>query len=179
MRILAKVPGSVLWLFAETEAAKTNLRREAEKRSVTAERLIFADRVPYEEHLSRQRHADLFLDTLPYNAGTTASDALWAGLPVLTCIGKSFAARMAASLVLAVGMADMVVDSLQSYEARAIRIGGDEAERLRLRQKLELARTSSSLFDLDASRRKIENAYIEMMRRWSSGEKSESFAVTL
>lgn len=177
MRILSRTPGSVLWLFVDTEAAKHNLRHEAAKRNVEPERLVFADRVPYEEHLARHHHADLFLDTLPYNAGTTASDALWSGLPVLTCAGRSFASRMAASLVSAAGIPEMIVEDLASYEARAIRLAQDATERKRLRDKLAAARASCSLFDLDASRRKIEAAYVEMMRRWRAGEQHKAFRV--
>ena len=104
MRLLDKIEGSVLWLFRDNFAAERNLGKEAAARGINPERLVFADRLPLAEHLARHRLADLFLDTLPYNAHTTASDALWAGLPVLTCPGRSFAARVAASLLEAVSL---------------------------------------------------------------------------
>ena len=104
MRILSRVEGSVLWLLEDTPSAAANLRREAAARGVDADRIIFAGRLPPAEHLARHRCADLFLDTLPYNAHTTASDALWAGLPLLTCRGETFAGRVAASLLENVGL---------------------------------------------------------------------------
>src|SRR5262249_52510995 len=119
MELLREVPGSVLWLLQDNAAMVTNLRREALGRGVAAERLVFAPRLPSAEHLARHRLADLFLDTLPYNAHTTASDALWAGLPVLTCLGRSFPGRVAASLVNGVELADLVTTSLADYEALA------------------------------------------------------------
>ena len=112
----------------DNESAASNLRNEAKKRGVAPERLVFAGRVPYQQHLERHHLADLFLDTLPYNAGATASDALWAGLPVLTCAGKSFAARMGASLLNAVGLPEMITGDLASYEARATRLATDPPE---------------------------------------------------
>src|ERR1700722_8395727 len=115
MRLLHRIPGSVLWLFSEPITAEPNLRREAQARDIDPERLIFAHRAPQAEHLARQRLADLFLDTLPYNAHTTAADALLVGLPVVTCIGKSFTGRVAASLLRAIGMPDLVAADFQDY----------------------------------------------------------------
>ncbi|MGH8119718.1 MAG: tetratricopeptide repeat protein, partial [Gammaproteobacteria bacterium] len=120
MRLLTEVPGSVLWLLKDNEQMEMKLRREAAARGVEPERLVFAPRRPLAEHLARQRLADLFLDTLPVNAHTTASDALWAGLPVLTCAGKSFAARVAGSLLQAVGLPELVTDKLEAYESLAL-----------------------------------------------------------
>src|SRR5476651_2118226 len=108
MRILSRVGGSVLWLLEDTPSAAANLRREAAARGVDADRIIFAARLPLAEHLARHRCADLFLDTLPYNAHTTASDALWAGLPVVTCAGQAFAGRVAASLLTALQMPELI-----------------------------------------------------------------------
>jgi predicted O-linked N-acetylglucosamine transferase (SPINDLY family) len=116
MRLLQKTEGSVLWLRESNGSSMRNLRREAEKRGVAGDRLVFAPVWPHAEHLARHRSADLFLDTLPYGAHTGASDALWAGLPVLTCLGESFAGRVAASLLHAVGLPDMVTHSLEEYE---------------------------------------------------------------
>ena len=120
MRILKQVEGSVLWLLEDNETAANNLRREAEARGVEPARLVFARRMPLPEHLARHRAADLFIDTLPYNAHTTASDALWAGLPVLTRIGESFAGRVAASLLNAVGLPELITATQEQYEAMAV-----------------------------------------------------------
>ena len=116
MRLLASVPGSVLWLLADNEAAMRNLRREAARRGVAPERLVFAPRAKLGAHLARHRRADLFFDTLPCNAHTTASDALWAGLPVLTCAGSTFAGRVAGSLLHAAGLGALVTHTLEDYE---------------------------------------------------------------
>ena len=120
MRILKQVEGSVLWLLEDNVAAANNLRREAVARGVDAKRLVFAKHLPRSEHLARHRLADLFLDTLPVNAHTTASDALWAGLPVLTCLGETFAGRVAASLLNAVGLPELITTNIESYERMAI-----------------------------------------------------------
>ena len=134
MRLLRQVDGSVLWLRDYGAVASRNLRREAERRAVAPERLIFAARVPMaEDHLARQRQADLFLDTLNYNAHTTASDALWAGVPVLTCLGSTFAGRVAASQLRAVGLPELVTESLPDYEALALKIATGPALCLRSR----------------------------------------------
>src|SRR5205814_3329585 len=127
MQIIKQVEGSVLWLFENNATAASNLRKEAAARGVDPERLIFATRLPVAEHLARHRLADLFLDTLPYNAHTTASDALWAGLPVLTCRGSAFAARVAASLLGAVGLPELVTDNPADYESLALRLAFDPA----------------------------------------------------
>ena len=119
MRLLLAAPGSVLWLLEANALVKDNLREEARQRGVDPDRLIFAPKLPSPEHLARHRLADLFLDTLPYNAHTTASDALWAGLPVLTCAGETFAGRVAGSLLHAVGLPELVTTSLEEYETLA------------------------------------------------------------
>ncbi|MCM8594070.1 glycosyltransferase family 41 protein, partial [Accumulibacter sp.] len=138
MRLLKQVEGSVLWLSKANQEVVGNLRREAQGRGVDADRLVFASRVTgLDEHLARQRLADLFLDTLPYNAHTTAGDALWAGLPVLTCLGNAFAGRVAASLLHAVGLPELVTDSLADYEALAQRLATRPDEYAAIREKLE------------------------------------------
>ncbi len=131
MRLLAAVPGSVLWLLASNDLVERNLRREAQIRGVESGRLVFAPRLPFAEHLARHRHADLFLDTLPCNAHTTASDALWAGLPPLTCVGQTFAGRVAGSLLAAVGLPALITASLGEYERTALALARDP---LRLRE---------------------------------------------
>lgn len=169
MRILAAVPGSVLWLFEDNPAVAINLRREARSRGVAAERLVFAQRLPLSEHLARHRLADLFLDTLPYNAHTTASDALWAGLPVLTRLGESFAARVAASLLHAVGLPELVTHSAAEYEALAISLAQDPARLKALRDKLQAEKAQSPLFNTHQFARDIEAAYLAMHERHLQG----------
>ncbi|WP_207460818.1 tetratricopeptide repeat protein [Azospirillum sp. SYSU D00513] len=161
-RLLRAVPGSVLWLFAGNAAAEANLRREAALRGIAPERLVFAPPLPLAGHLARHRLADLFLDTLPYNAHTTASDALWAGLPVLTCRGRSFAGRVAASLLGAAGLPELVTESLEDYEVAALSLARDPARLRALAGRLAAARTSCPLFDTPGFARHIEAAYQAM-----------------
>ena len=167
MRLLQRVPGSVLWLLQDNLDAVEHLRAAARARGVDAQRLVFAGRLPLPQHLARHRHAGLFLDTLPYNAHTTTSDALWAGLPVLTCLGASFAGRVAASLLHAVGLPELVAADLLAYEALAYDLATDPQALQRLRHKLSDQRTQSTLFDTDRFRGDLENAYQAMYRdRW-------------
>jgi protein O-GlcNAc transferase len=177
MRLLRRIDGSVLWLLADDATAVRNLRKEAEVRDVAAERLIFAPRMNPEDHLARHRLAGLFLDTLPYNAHTTASDALWAGLPVLTCLGRSFQGRVAASLLNAVGLRELIAESLVEYESRALQLASDPAVLATITRKLALNRTAYPLFDTDRFRRHIESAYETMCERHLKGEPPESFSV--
>lgn len=159
MRLLAAVPDSVLWLLEDNAAARENLRREARARGVDAARLLFAPRVPHAEHLTRHRLADLFLDTLPYNAHTGASDALWTGLPVVTCTGGAFAARVATSLLHAAGLPELATRTLAEYEALAAALARDGARLAGLRARLVARRASAPLFDADAYRRELEALY--------------------
>ncbi len=178
MRLLREIEGSVLWLREYNTIASRNLRAEAERRGVAAERLIFAPRAPLAaDHLARQRQADLFLDTLPYNAHTTATEALWVGLPVLTCLGSSFAGRVAASVDRAVGMAELVTTSLAEYEALALRIAKDPALCAELKQKLARNRQTHPLFDTAGFTRHIEAAYATMWQAYQDGRPPASFAV--
>ncbi|WP_109143522.1 tetratricopeptide repeat protein [Bradyrhizobium sp. SUTN9-2] len=177
MRLLDKTPGSVLWLLDGDPVATENLKREAVARGIAAERIVFAPHVPADEHLARHQVADLFLDTLPYNAHTGASDALWAGLPVLTCLGTTFAGRVAASLLNAVGLPELVTRSLEEYEALALRIAHDSELRVALRSKLAARRTTWPLFDTVRMTRDIEKAFDEIWRRHCAGEAPASFAV--
>ncbi len=169
MRILSAVPGSVLWLLEDNATAGANLRREAARRGVDPGRLIFAARAPQGDHLARQRAADLFLDTLPYNAHTTASDALWVGLPLLTCRGESFPARVAASILSALGLPELITDSLAAYEAKAIALARDPAALGALRQKLTQNRDTSPLFIAQAFARAIDGFYLLMHERSQAG----------
>ncbi len=177
MRLLTAVDGSVLWLLHERREAQANLRREAAARGVDPERLVFAGRMAPDEHLARHRLADLFLDTLPYNAHTTASDALWAGLPVLTCRGESFAGRVAASLLQAIGLGDLVTSSLEDYEAAALKLAKDESLCADLKGRLERNRLDYPLFDTVRFCRHIEAAYAAMWERWQRGASPASFVV--
>ena len=177
MDLLRSVEGSVLWLLGGDAVIEQNLRREAIDRGVAPERLVFAPKRPLPEHLARHRLADLFLDTLPYNAHTTASDALWAGLPLVTCTGRSFAARVAASLLGAVGLPDLVTGSLEAYRDLALQLAR-EPERLRaLKARLAANLPSAPLFDTDRTRRQVEWAYAAAWRRRLAGLAPRSFDV--
>ncbi len=169
MNILGAVSGSVLWLRFEGDTPMTNLRREAERRGMDPARLVFARHVPLAEHLARHRLADVFLDAYPYNAHSTANDALWMGLPVMTLAGKSYAARVAASLLTAVGLPELIAHSLAAYQALAIALAGDPARRAALREKLAKARHASPLFDTPAYTRHLEAAYAAMVERSDAG----------
>jgi len=178
MQLLQRVPGSVLWLLGDNPAVVSNLRAEAERRGVSTDRLVFAPRLGSEEHLARHRLADLFLDTLPYNAHTTSSDALWAGLPVLTCIGRAFPGRVAASILHSVGLPDLVTNSLEEYAEKAFELA-THPDRLReLRDRLARNRTRYPLFDTGRFCRHLESAYTTMWHRYQAGLAPETFAVT-
>lgn len=178
MRLLRSVEGSVLWLIGDNTAAERNLRQEAQARGVDPQRLVFAPRMNVEDHLARHRLADLFLDTLPYNAHTTASDALWAGLPVMTCLGEAFAGRVAASLLTAIGLRELVTTNLKDYEALALSLARDPWRLAAIKMKIARSRDALPLFDTDRFCLNIEAAYIKMWELWRTGEKPRSFAVT-
>jgi len=169
MRILGRVNGSVLWLLEGNPVATVNLRREAGARGVDPARLVFAPRMPPPEHLARHRAADLFIDTLPYNAHTTASDALWTGLPVLTCMEEAFASRVAASLLHAVGLPELVAATPEQYEALAVELAADQDRLAHIRRKLEANRLTAPLFDTRLYTRHLENAYTLMYERHQAG----------
>ncbi len=175
MRLLRSIEGSVLWLLEDNATAAGNFRREAERRGVDAGRLIFASRVGAAEHLARQRLANLFLDTLPYGAHTTASDALWAGLPVLTSLGSTFAGRVGASLLEAIGMPELITRSLDEYERLALRLARDPAELRAIRTKLAANREGAALFDTLRFTRHLETAFSVMHERQQRGEAPQSF----
>ncbi|MDP2903022.1 MAG: tetratricopeptide repeat protein [Methylovulum sp.] len=156
MRILKRTPNSVLWLVADNPWAQDNLTRQAIKHGIDAGRLIFAERVAPADYLARYRVADLLLDTSPYNAGTTASDALWAGLPVLTCPGRTFASRMAGSLLNAAGLTELIVSDWLAYENKAVQLAQQPAELDSYRQRLETSAKSSALFDTQRFVRNLE-----------------------
>jgi predicted O-linked N-acetylglucosamine transferase (SPINDLY family) len=178
MRLLKSVEGSVLWMSDPGPSAMNNLRREAASRGVAANRLIFAPFLPLaEDHLARLPLADLFLDTEPYNAHTTASDALWAGVPVLTMPGDTLASRVAASLLTAIGLSDMIVDSPEAYEAMALRLARDAEAMREVRTRLGANRETHPLFDTVRFTRNLERAYVEMWERAERGQAPGHFAV--
>ncbi len=169
MRILAMVPGSVLWLLEDNPRAAQNLRREASARAVDPVRLVFAPRIDLALHLARHRAADLFLDTLPCNAHTTASDALWAGLPVLTCVGEAFAGRVAASLLRAIGLPELITTTPAHYEQLAVRLATETAALASIRQRLADSRQAAPLFDTRCYTRHLERAYQLIHDRYHAG----------
>jgi protein O-GlcNAc transferase len=165
MRILEQVQGSVLFLYADSPAVAANLQLEARRRGVDPHRLIFGERLPMAQYLARYRAADLFLDTLPYNAGTTASDALWAGLPVLTCTGQSFASRVAASLLSALALPELITHSPEHYESLAVALATDPPRLAHLRQRLASQRLAAPLFNTPLFTRRLEAAYSHIYQR--------------
>ncbi|MFL9880113.1 tetratricopeptide repeat protein [Herbaspirillum rhizosphaerae] len=169
MAILNKVPGSVLWLFNDSPAVSDNLRAEAEKRGIAGNRLVFAPHMELASHLARHRQADLFLDTYNYNAHTTASDALWAGLPVLTRLGNTFSSRVAASLLNAVGLPELITTSVAEYEELAVALASDRERLASYRQRLLANRLTTPLFDSGLFTRHIEDAYRYMHQRRIAG----------
>jgi protein O-GlcNAc transferase len=177
MRILKAVEGSVLWLLKGKPPYEANLAREAEKHGVAASRLMFAPSLALDRHLARLGQADLFLDNLPYNAHTTASDALWAGLPLVTRRGTAFPGRVAASLLAAIGLPELITESVEAYESLAIRLARDSAALAALKQKLAANRLTTPLFDTGLFCRHLESAYATMWQAWNKGETPKSFSV--
>ena len=177
MKLLREIPQSVLWLLEDSGDAKRRLQHAAQASGVDPARLVFARRVAPAEHLARHRLADLFLDTLPYNAHTTASDALWAGLPVLTCAGHTFAGRVAGSLLRAVGLPELVTQTLHDYETLAFKLAQAPALLTEVRGRLERNRATAPLFDLERFRRHLEAAYQTMWETAQRGEPPRGFAV--
>jgi len=177
MRLLARVEGSVLWLLEDNAWAAANLKNAAAARGVDAARLVFAKRMPLAEHLARHRSANLFLDTLPCNAHTTASDALWAGLPVLTCLGDTFAGRVAASLLNAVGLPEMIAATLGDYERIAADLATHPERLAKIRRKLADNRRTAPLFDTKRFTKRIEAAYIAMHERYQAGLPPDHIAI--
>jgi len=169
MRVLRSVEGSVLWLLAGNQTATANLRKEAEARGIDSARLVFANRLQLSDHLARHRLADLFLDTLPFNAHTTASDALWSGLPVLTQIGSTFAGRVAASLLKAIDLPELITHSPEEYEALAIELALNREKLQGIREKLARNRLTTPLFDTPLYTKHLEAAYEAMYHRYKAG----------
>lgn len=177
MRVLERVPGSVLWLQQASRDGVVNLRREAARHSIDPGRLIFAPHKPQADHLARYRLAGLFLDSFPYTGHTTVSDALWVGVPVVTRMGETFASRVAAGLLNATGLPEMVTASFDEYEALAVRLANDPAALAGLRHRLVAARETAPLFDSPRFTRHLERAYRTMWERHAAGLPPESFTV--
>lgn len=178
VQILQAVEGSVLWLLGETATAINNLKKEAESRGLDSDRLVFAKFLPIDEHLARCRLADLFLDTLPCNAHTTASDALWAGLPVLTCQGQAFAGRVAASVLNAIRLPELITDNYQDYAAKAIELATHPEQVQALKARLEHNRRTTPLFDPALFAHHLEAAYQAMYRRNLQGLQPDVIEIT-
>jgi protein O-GlcNAc transferase len=177
MRVLLKVEGSVLWLRNSNVWSEENLRTQAETRGVEPSRLVFAGLAPMDEHLSRQKLADLFLDTFAFNAHTTASEALWAGLPVVTKIGRSFAARVAASLLTAVDLPELITQTEQEYEALIVQLASNPERLAQIRQTLMDNRLSTPLFDTELYTKHLENGYQQAYQRYYDGKPPETICV--
>jgi predicted O-linked N-acetylglucosamine transferase (SPINDLY family) len=169
-RILQRIEGSVLWLYERHKGLAENLRKEAKIRGIDPGRLIFSGMLPGPEYLARYRIANLFLDTFPYNAGTTASDALMVGLPVLTLSGKSFPSRMAGSILKALDAPELVTYTLKEYEDLAVALAKSSSQLELIRQKIKANKISAPLFDSPNTTKNIESAYQEMYRRYLEGE---------
>jgi predicted O-linked N-acetylglucosamine transferase (SPINDLY family) len=177
--LLARLEDSVLWLRDMGEEVRHNLLREAAQRGISAHRLVFAPHVAsMAEHLARHSLADLYLDTLPYNAHSTACDALWAGVPVITCAGHSFASNVAASALTAVGLQELVVADLEQYAQLAWELGRDRARLSALRARLARQRISEPLFATAAYTGALERAYLHMHQLWLRGQVPQSFRVS-
>jgi predicted O-linked N-acetylglucosamine transferase (SPINDLY family) len=177
MRLLQGCPGSILWLLGDEPHVVHNLRREAAARGIGAERLVFAPLLPNEEHLARHRLADLFLDTLPCNAHVTASDALWAGLPMVTCLGNTFAGRVGASLLRAVGLPELVTESLPQYEALAMSLAREPQRLAAFKAKLLQNRERAALFDTARFTHDLERAFETIWQREQTDLVPEAIAV--
>ena len=178
MRILSQVGGSVLWLLADNPIAKENLIKEAAARRIDPSRLIFAERLPIAEHLARHDLAGLFLDTAPYNAHTTCSDALWAGLPVLTLMGHTFPGRVAASLLSAVGLSQLITNTQGEYEALAIELAMNPMKLAEIKWKLVDNRLTAPLFDASRFTKNLEAVYIKMYERYQADFQPEDIFIT-
>jgi predicted O-linked N-acetylglucosamine transferase (SPINDLY family) len=179
MRLLAAVPGSVLWLVADNRWVEANLKDEARRAGIDPARLIFAPQLDDPSELSHRRAADLFLDTSPYNGGATCNDALWCGLPVIACCGHGFASRMTASLLKAIGMPELVAHSLAQYEDLALTLARSPARLASLKDQLLRNKTRTTLFDTQRFCRNLEAAFGEVRRVSEAGEQPSSFSIEL
>ena len=177
-KILNKVEGSVLWLLANSEIVKRNLRKEGVARGISADRIIFAESLDLPEHLARHDLADLFLDNLPYNAHTTASDALWAGIPILTLVGNTFAGRVAASLLKAIDLPELIAGNQDEYEALAIELAKHPNKLASMKEKIGRNRLTTPLFDPQEFTKNLEKAYINMHDNYQAGLETEHISIS-
>ena len=178
MRLLSKVEGSVLWLLKSNKWAEQNLKQQAEAAGVSAERIIFAERLPQAEHLARHRLADLFLDTFNYNAHTTASDALWAGLPVVTKAGQGFAARVAGSLLNAIGLPELVTTTEQDYEELVLQLATNPTKLTKVKETLAANRLTQPLFNTELYTKHLENGYQQAYQYYFDNKPPQTITVT-
>ena len=177
MRLLNKVEGSVLWLRPSNKWAELNIKKEAQKRKVDPERIVFAGKVPMDEHLARHKLADLFMDTFAFNAHSTATEALWAGLPVVTKTGQGFAARVAGSLLKAVGLPELVTESEEAYEALALDLAKHPERLAQIKVKLEANRLTQPLFDTKQYTKHLENGYQQVYQNYLDGKPPQTINV--
>ena len=177
MRLLQNVNGSVLWLLESNKWVKANLIKEANKRGIPSERLVFAQRVPYEKYLAQFRQADLYLDTFACNAGATASNALWAGLPVLTKLGKGFPARMAGSLLASIGLPELITNNETEYEKLALELATNPERLASIKQKLSINRSSKPLFNTELFTKHLEDGYQRAYQRYFEGKQAAAIYV--
>jgi protein O-GlcNAc transferase len=177
MRLLSHVDGSVLWLLESNKFVKDNLLKEAQARGISAERLVFAQGVSHETYLAQFRRADLYLDTFNYNAGATASNALWAGLPVLTKLGRGYTARMAGSLLTSIGLPELATHSEEDYESLALALATDPERLAKIRQTLADNRLSTPLFDTALFTKHLENGFEQVYQRYYDGKPPDDIFV--
>ena len=177
MRLLTKVENSVLWLRQSNQFSIINIKNEAQRRNVDPSRLVFADKIPMDEHLARQRFADLFIDTFVFNAHTTAAEALWAGLPVVTKIGSGFAARVAGSLLNAVGLPELITETEEDYEALILKLATNPTKLVEIKEKLATNRLTQPLFDTDLYTRHLENGYQQAYQNYFDGNLPQTIIV--
>ena len=177
MRLLTKVENSVLWLRESNQLSSINMKNEAQKRKVDPSRLVFADKLPMDEHLARQRLADLFVDTFAFNAHTTATEALWAGLPVVTKVGLGFAARVAGSLLNAVGLPDLVTETKKDYEALILELATNPTKLAKIKEKLAKNRLTQPLFNTELYTKHLENGYLQAYQNYFDGNLPKTIIV--
>ena len=166
MRILKKINNSVLLLLEDNIKTSENLKKEAAKKGINSNRIIFVRRIPMEEHLARHKIADLFLDTYPYGAHTASSDALWTGLPIVTLTGQSFASRVAGSILTAIDIPELITQTKEEYENRALDLAKNPAQLAKIKNTLRSKRNTEPLFDSNIFARRLEIAYREVYKRY-------------
>jgi protein O-GlcNAc transferase len=177
MRLLTKVENSVLWLRKSNQFSIINIKNEAQKRKVDPSRLVFADELPMDEHLARQRLADLFLDTFAFNAHTTATEALWAGLPIVTKLGKGFAARVAGGLLNAVDLPELITETEEDYEALILKLATNPTKLAKIKEKLANNRLNQPLFNTELYTRHLENGYQQAYQNYFDGNLPQTIMV--